>query len=137
MQLYQNLFRYLSLHNLFHLVHDELIDEANMCNWQGQEEHKSTWCTTFSWTFYEEYGRSCTKNPNLSSPEYLWQGEISVCKVLVPIIFFIQNSNCIYVGAWMGFCIGTVFTEKNMLHILVKSLSSGKYQPEFDTIFLQ
>ena len=25
------------------------------------------------------------KNSSLSSPEYLWQGKISVCKVLVPI----------------------------------------------------
>ena len=39
----------------------------------------------FSWTFCEEHGLSCTGNPNLSSPEYLRQDEISVCKVLVAI----------------------------------------------------
>ena len=30
-QLYVNLFEHLSFHNLFHLGHDEVHDEANMC----------------------------------------------------------------------------------------------------------
>ena len=54
-----------------------------MCTSQGQEEPEITWCTTFSWTFYKEQGLPCVRNPNLSSPEYLRQGEISVCKVPV------------------------------------------------------
>ena len=37
------------------------------------------------------------------------------------IISFIQNSNCIDISNWMGLCIGTVLTEKNMVHILVKA----------------
>ena len=49
-------------------------------------------CTTFSWTFCEEHGLSLTRNPNLSSPEYMWQGEISVCKVAVLIkVMLVKN----------------------------------------------
>ena len=40
------------------------------------------WCTTFSWNFCKENRLSCTRNRNLCSPGYLWQGEINVCKVL-------------------------------------------------------
>ena len=74
-----------SLHNLFHLIHDKLHDEANMCTSWGQEELKIRCCTTFSWSFCEEHGLSCIRKPNLSSPEYLWQWEISACNVLVQI----------------------------------------------------
>ena len=55
-----------------------------------------------------------------SGIQYLEQGEISICKVLVlikvvpgerMIISFIENLNCID-SKWMGFFIGAVFTEK-------------------------
>ena len=54
-----------------------------------------------------------------SGIQYLWQGEISICKVVVLInvvpekndYFLYQNSNCIY-SKWMVFLIGAVFTEK-------------------------
>ena len=46
--MYLNLFQYLSLHNLFYLVHDELHDEVKMCTSDGQVDPKITWYTTFS-----------------------------------------------------------------------------------------
>ena len=56
-----------------------------------------------------------------SGLQYLWQGEISACKVLAPIkVVMVRNDyfcnpNCI------GFCIGAFITEKNIAHILVMS----------------
>ena len=56
-------------------------------------------------TFCEEHGLPCTRNTNLSNPEYLWHGEISACKVLVPIKvvpvkndYFLQNWNYIHIS---------------------------------------
>ena len=46
-ELYLDLFQYLSLHNLFHLVNEKLHEKANMCTSQGQEEPKITWSTDF------------------------------------------------------------------------------------------
>ena len=70
-----------------------------------------------------------------SGIQYLCQGETSVSKVLVPIkvvpermtISFIKNSNCINISKSMSFCIGAVFTEKSLAHILVMSSLSGRY----------
>ena len=54
------------------------------------------------------------------------------------IISFIQNSNCIDISKLMGFCIGSLFSEKKIWHIiLVTNSLSGYYQLEFDTIYLQ
>ena len=50
-QLYLNLFQHLSSHNLFHLVHGEVHDEANTCTSSRYKEHKITRRTTFSWTW--------------------------------------------------------------------------------------
>ena len=41
------------------------------------------------------------------------------------IIVFIQNLNCRDINKWMGFCTGTVFTEKNMAHLLVTNSLFG------------
>ena len=37
---------------------------------------------------------SCTRNPNLFTPEYLWQGKISVCKVLLLIKVVSVKNGC-------------------------------------------
>ena len=76
-----------------------------------------TWCTTFSWTFCKEHGLSCTRQSNLSSREYFWQGKISVCKVLV-LIEVVPVKNDYFFDAKFGlhdilsFCIDAVLLEK-------------------------
>ena len=129
-QLYLNLFQYLSLYDLIHLVQGKLHDEEDICTLQGQEEANITWCTTFSWTFCEEQGLSCTKNPNLSSPEYLRQGEIIVWKVLVLIkVVLVKNDYFFHpkfeLHWYFGFLHWRSFYWKNMAHILVTSLLPG------------
>ena len=52
------------------------------------------------------------------------------------IISFIQNSNCKDITKWMGFCIGSGFTEKRLAHISVTRSLAGQYQHEYDTIYL-
>ena len=73
-------------------------------------------------TFYEKHGPSCTKNPNLSIPEYLWQGEISVCKVLVLIkIMLVKNDYFFYpkfkLHRYFGFLNWHSFYWKNMARV--------------------
>ena len=58
----------LSFHNIFHLVHDKVHDEWNMCTLQSHKVHKITRRTTFSWTCFQEHGLSCTRKNNFSSP---------------------------------------------------------------------
>ena len=66
--------------------------------------------------------------------QYLWQGEISVCKVLVPIKVVPVNNDCFlhpklelhrYQQMNLSFCIGENFNEKDMVNILVTSSLSG------------
>ena len=38
---------------------------------------------------------------------------------------YFLHSNCTYISKWMSFCIGAVFSDKNMVHLLVTSLLSG------------
>ena len=121
-QLNLNLFQYLSLHGLFHLVHDKLHDEAKMCTLQGQEEPEITWWTTFSWPFCEEHRLSCTRNPNLFRPGYWWQGEISVCKVLVLIkVVSVKNDYFLHpkfeLHRYFGFLYWRSFYWKNDAYI--------------------
>ena len=56
-----------------------------------------------------------------SGIQCFWQGEISICKVLVPIkVVPRKNDYSNYIDSkWMGFCIGAVFTEKNLSRIIV------------------
>ena len=61
-----------------------------------------------------------------SDIQYSWQGEISVCKVLVPIKivpvkkdYFLQpSSNCIYISNWIGSSVVPVFAENNLVNNL-------------------
>ena len=50
-----------SFHNIFHLVHSEVHNEAKV--------PKIIRCTMFFWTCFEEHRHSCTRNHNFSSPE--------------------------------------------------------------------
>ena len=68
MQLCVNLFEHLSFYNLFHFVHGELHDEANMCTSWRHKEHKITRCKTLSWTCFKEHWLLCARKPNFSSP---------------------------------------------------------------------
>ena len=60
-----------------------------------------------------------------SDIQYLWQGEVSVCKVLVPNKLLVKTDYLLHQKFELhrkqmnGFCIRIVFTEKNLAHILV------------------
>ena len=66
--------------------------------------------------------------------QYLWQGEIGVCKALMLIEYsagkewLFPSSKiwiAIHISKWTGFCVGAYFTEENMAPILVMSSLSG------------
>ena len=66
--------------------------------------------------------------------QYLWQGEITVCKVLMPIKcsagkeWLFPSSKiwiAIDISKWTGFYVGAFFTKENVAPILVMSSLSG------------
>ena len=57
-----------SFHNMFDLMHNKVLDEANTYT---SKSHKITRCTMFSWTCFEKHRLLCTRKPNFSSPEII------------------------------------------------------------------
>ena len=68
-----------SIHNLFHMVYNEVHDEVNTFTSSSHKEHKITRHTTFSLTCFEEDGLLYTRKPKFSSPDYIF---VSLCYVL-------------------------------------------------------
>ena len=95
-----------SSHNMFHLVHDEVQDETNMCTSLSHKLHKIIRGTMFSWTCFKENWLSCTRRPNFSVMlNVLLLSVVYRCPIWTKSHKFAHISINIYTFKWIIYCL--------------------------------
>ena len=84
----------------WHLEHDKVLHEMNICTSKSHKVRKITKCTMFSWTCLEEQRLWCTRKLYFSSPE------MGCLQLHVTLFYLSSNSvstRCLHLSVLKGF----------------------------------
>ena len=79
-----------SFHNMFHLVHSKVLNEANTVPCKVIRCSK-LWGCTFSWTCFEMHRLSCIRKPNFISPDTFafWKIQLNQLHTIIKFLYLI------------------------------------------------